>query len=105
MVKKNNMLHSVSKSIFWVLLASFSIGQLAAQTNNQVIRGIVKDKWSGKPLVGTYLVLDNGTKEVVSDSLGRFRITSVQVGRHYLSCFLTGYATWVSPDLWVESGK
>ena len=99
------MLHSVSKSIFWVLLASFSIGQLAAQTNNQVIRGIVKDKWSGKPLVGTYLVLDNGTKEVVSDSLGRFRITSVQVGRHYLSCFLTGYATWVSPDLWVESGK
>ena len=99
------MLNVISKSIFWVLLVYFYSTQISAQTNNQVIRGLVKDKWSGKPIYGAYLVLDNGTKGVVSDSSGRFRLSNVQVGRHYLSCYLTGYATWVSPDLWVESGK
>lgn len=99
------MLKSISRSTFAVLLVYFSLSQILAQTNNQMIRGVVKDKWSGKPLPGTYLVLDNGTKGVVTDSAGRFRLPNVQVGRHYLSSFLTGYATWVSPDLWIESGK
>ncbi|MFM7090951.1 MAG: carboxypeptidase-like regulatory domain-containing protein [Bacteroidota bacterium] len=99
------MLKSISRSTVAVLLVCFSLSQILAQTNNQMIRGVVKDKWSGKPLPGTYLVLDNGTKGVVTDSAGRFRLSNVQVGRHYLSSFLTGYATWVSPDLWIESGK
>ena len=98
------MIYSISKSIVLVLLAFFSLQQMTAQTN-QMIRGTVKDKWSGKPLAGTYLVLDNGTKGVTTDSAGRFRMGNIQVGRHYLSCFLTGYSTWVSPDLWIESGK
>jgi len=98
------MIYSISKSIVLVLLAFFSLQQMTAQTN-QMIRGTVKDKWSGKPLAGTYLVLDNATKGVTTDSAGRFRMGNIQVGRHYLSCFLTGYSTWVSPDLWIESGK
>jgi len=76
-----------------------------SQVSKQSVRGIVKDRWTGKELADAGFILNDGQRAERSDSSGRFRLEQLESGRYRLSCFVPGYVTWVIPDLWISSGK
>lgn len=89
-----------------LLLLSFAM-MLRAQELTQVVRGTVKDKDSGEPLIGAtvQLINDNNSVGTVTDALGNFKIAQVKLGRKTLKVSYTGYETRVINDIIVNSAK
>lgn len=84
--------------LFFLLLLSL---QLTAQT----IRGTVQDADTGQPLAGATVVVNEDTG-TVTDSLGRFRLDDLEIGRHYqLTVSYLGYAPVVVTEIFLESGR
>jgi CarboxypepD_reg-like domain/Carboxypeptidase regulatory-like domain len=52
-----------------------------------VVAGIVADSLYGGPLVGAQISIEGINSEVISDSLGRFRLDSVPPGRYRIGIF------------------
>lgn len=77
-----------------------------AQKLTQTIRGVVKDSRTGTPIeFATVRVVHSATQGSTTDSLGRFRIDHVPVGRCNIEASYVGYKTSVLYELPVTSSK
>lgn len=92
---------------FLVLLCLLSAAffPLFSQAPTQTIRGMVIDADSGQPLEGATVRLLNTELGAVSDSLGRFRLEQVAVGRYQAELRYVGYESLLLQEILVESGK
>ena len=71
----------------------------------QRIRGVVTDEVSGYPVTGATIILDDKAAGTVTDTIGRFILDRVPVGRHSLSVSFLGYEPVVICDVIVSSAK
>ncbi|MFH0892878.1 MAG: TonB-dependent receptor [Bacteroidota bacterium] len=80
---------------------------LLSQNMTQTIRGTVRDRDSQKPLWGASVVVVQSQPliGITTDSVGKFRLSKVPVGRHTLKISFIGYEDLVLPELMVGSGK
>ena len=75
------------------------------EKTTQTVRGVVRDANSGEPLPYiTVLVNENGNG-AVTDSLGRFRIAKVPVGRYNLQVSSVGYEPLIVREQLLTSAK
>ncbi len=90
--------------LVFFLLIEFS-GVYAQFT--QTVRGIVTDKDTRQPLssVRVSLIGSNPPLGSVTDSMGRFKINNVPIGRHDFKITYFGYKEIIIPDIEVNSGK
>lgn len=94
------MKHSlVALLLFISCLGSF------AQNNTQTLTGTVIDKASERPLANVSVSIVGTRIGATTDSLGRFVITAVPLGRHHVSFTYIGYKTVTIPEVLVTAGK
>ena len=79
--------------------------QLLAQQPVQIIRGIVIDEASNKPLTDVSVGLSGTTLGAVTDSAGSFTVRNVPVGRFDIGVSFVGYEPVVLKEIQVTSGK
>lgn len=94
--------------LFSLILCLFlSIGNSAAQTPTQTIKGVVIDKQSQATIPGVNIVIMNSDplKGVSTDMDGHFKITEVKPGRYDLKVSYLGYKEIVIPNVVVTAGK
>ena len=96
------MVKKISLYFFFLLLPVLVFAQRI-----QTVRGSIVDKESKSPLIGVAVVLKDvqpfsGT---TTDSLGRFKLNDVPVGKHELEVKYMGYGTYAVSDLVVTSAK
>src|SRR5215471_7216816 len=90
---------------FLIALLLLSFGAFAQ--SSQTVRGVVTDRTSEKPLPGVTVVVA-GTDPVIgttTDTLGRYILTSVPLGRHQLSFGSAGYHGVSIPEVLITAGK
>lgn len=76
-----------------------------AQPPVQTVKGSILERAIRTPLPGATIELVGQNRATVADSLGRFRLPSVPVGRRSLRISSAGYRAVVLSNLLVESGK
>ena len=77
-----------------------------AQTATQRMRGTVVDAINHEPVAyATIILTDQPKLTAITDSLGRFVIDNVPVGRHNMKCQYVGYETVEMNELLVTSAK
>ena len=84
------------------------ISQLTfAQNNKQNIRGVVIDKLSQTPLIGTVVKIINKSenKGAISDKTGNYKISDLSPDRYELKISYIGYKNVFIPNVVVSSGK
>ena len=70
----------------------------------QTIRGVVTDAVTREPLPFATVQVDNSKDMVcITDSLGKFQIKNVKVGRHTVRCNYVGFQTVDLSDVLVTS--
>ncbi|MHA4807143.1 carboxypeptidase regulatory-like domain-containing protein [Flavitalea flava] len=95
----------------WILSAVTGLilmtGFAQKEGQTQIVRGIVIDKTSEKPLPGvTVEVTDIFPKlSVLTDGAGRYVLPAVPLGRHQFSIGSAGYQAAFLPEVLVTSGK
>jgi len=91
----------------FILCLFLSIGNSAAQTPTQTIKGVVIDKQSQATIPGVNIVIMNSDplKGVSTDMDGHFKITEVKPGRYDLKVTYLGYKEIVIPNVVVTAGK
>lgn len=74
---------------------------------NESIRGMVIDKSSGQPIeYATVITLESPVQVgAVTDSLGYFRLTGLNVGRYNIQISFMGYESQIVREVAVNSGK
>ena len=92
------------KSLLLTLSLTFSICLVFAQ-NTQVIKGIVTDKASEKPLANVTVSISGSANSVQTDSSGHYLLKSVPVGRLQISFNRVGYKKVSIPELLLTAGK
>lgn len=76
------------------------------QKLTQTIRGVVVDSKTNTPIeYASVVVLKAGTYGATTDSLGRFRIDDVPVGRYNIRSSFVGYNTYIINEIPVTSSK
>ncbi len=88
--------------LFWLALCPISI---SAQTNTQIIRGVVVDRYSQSPLGGVKVQVSGSQQESMTDSFGVFVIGDLPPQRYEISLTLQGYKMAVYANLVLISGK
>ena len=85
----------------------FSYNSLFSQSPRQVIKGEIFDQYTHQPLHGANIIISNDhfSKGTVSDSLGRFRLTDIPVGRYELKISYLGYQPEVYQEVELEAAK
>ncbi len=78
-----------------------------AQSQTQIVRGVVIDKISEEPLVGATIILEgsNPTVGTTTDFDGKFTLKNVPLGRKVFMVQSLGYNTITVPEVLVTSGK
>ncbi|WP_315813992.1 TonB-dependent receptor [Paraflavitalea speifideaquila] len=76
-----------------------------AQNNSQTVTGTVIDKASERPLANVSVSIVGTRIGATTDSLGRFVLPVVPLGRHHVSFTYIGYKTVTIPEVLVTSGK
>ena len=71
----------------------------------QTIRGVVIDSQTGMPIEFASIILENSGSGSTTDSLGRFGIKAVPVGRYNMRVSYLGYKTKIMPEIVVSSSK
>jgi len=89
-------------ALFTIILIT-KAQQPSAQT--QTIRGLVTDRISEKNLPGVTVSIAGLAIGAVTDSLGRYVIAAVPLGRHQLSYSSAGYHAATIPSVLVTAGK
>ncbi len=93
------------KWLFWGFLF-FSSEKIFSQVPLQNVHGIVRGKSIHESLRGVTVFLDDvSVVYVLTDSIGRFKISGVKVGRHSFVFSSMGYKTVVISNILIESGK
>lgn len=95
----------IFQTLFLVLFSSCLANSLSGQIYTETIRGRVVDNDTGMPLVGASVVLLQTDKGTSTDSLGKFQLTDVPIGRYQLQISYLGYQTHTLAELLLESGK
>ncbi|HLZ87655.1 MAG TPA: TonB-dependent receptor [Puia sp.] len=88
-------------SLLLFLLASM----IATAQNTQTIRGVVIDKTSEKPLPGVTVLVVGTNLGAVTDSIGRYVLRGVPLGRQQVSYGSAGYQGASIPEVLVTAGK
>lgn len=89
-----------------LLLTFFSFNVFSQQQLTQTIRGVVSDVNTGAPLsYMTVEVVDMPGIGAVTDSLGRFAIQNIPIGRHSFKASSVGYYPNVISEVLVTSSK
>ncbi len=95
-------------SVFFVLLC-LSVNVIGQKNNKiltQVVRGFVVDAASGYPVAyATVNLVDKPEIGSVTDSLGRFVIKNVPIGRHNIQASFVGYEPTIFREILVTSSK
>ena len=107
MRKQSASKFSMKKTALLLLIQILFFPTLSAQTASQTIRGTVTDRNSGQPVAyATVVVMDRqralGT---TTDSLGRFSLRQVPVGRHDVEVNCLGYEPTQLREILVGSSK
>jgi len=71
----------------------------------QVVRGIIIDRVSEKPLPGVSITISGLNMGAITDSLGRYVFTAVPLGRHQFNYGSAGYHPAIIPSVLVTAGK
>ena len=89
--------------LFFVLTAF----RLPGQPPTQTLRGRVIDAVSLQPLADVSVALPNAdpVRGAATDTLGRWRIDNLPVGRYQLRCTRVGYQPFLLPDVLLQAGK
>lgn len=94
------------KRIIAVLCISLpALTMLYAQQPVQTVKGVITDKASERPLVNVSVLIPGTTLGTKTDSLGRYSLPAVPLGRHQLSFSIVGYKTITIPEVLVTAGK
>ena len=97
--------NTVLRLMLTVMVMTASVN-VCAQKASQTLRGIVRDAINHEPVAyATIILTDNPLLKAISDSVGRFSIGDVPVGRHNLRCQYVGYETVEMNELLVTSAK
>ncbi len=97
---------SIYKDLFFCLAFTLCVaGGILAQPT-QVVKGVVADKESRKPLAGANIIVidSNPLTGTTTDASGRFRL-NVKLGRVSLRITYLGYEEITFRDLLISSGK
>jgi CarboxypepD_reg-like domain/TonB-dependent Receptor Plug Domain len=99
-------MHRLYKTLLISLFALSSF-LLAAQQNQQTVRGTVIDQQADIALIGATIELLSGTevKGTTTDADGRFEMTNVPLGRHQFRISYIGYNTITLPNVLITAGK
>lgn len=95
----------VSKSPFTLLCFLLLSVPLVGQVYTETIRGKVIDGDTGMPLIGASVILLETSLGTSTDSLGRFQLVDVPVGRYQAQVSYLGYQSQTLAELLLESGK
>lgn len=79
--------------------------EIKTEKTTQTIRGVVRDANSGEPLPYITVMLGNTTNGGTTDSLGKFRITNVPIGRYDLLVSSVGYEPLIIKEQLLTSAK
>ncbi|RRB06468.1 TonB-dependent receptor [Larkinella rosea] len=97
------------KYVYCLLFYTGFLSSLHAQTSlTQTVRGRVSDKESKFPLVGATVQILNATADglgTATDSLGRYRLPNVPVGRRTVKISLIGYKEALLNNIIVDAGR
>lgn len=95
------------KKICIVLLANLLFPNFLYGQTVQCVRGVVTGKNSGSPIAYAAVVLPDVSPScgVTTDSLGRFSLSGVPVGRHDISVSCLGYEPALLKEILVSSSK
>lgn len=101
---KKGVIRVVRSSCNFLLFLLFS-ASLWGQTYTETIRGKVIDGDTGSPLIGASVLLLETDLGSSTDSLGKFVLTGVPVGRYQAQVSYLGYQSQTLTELLLESGK
>ena len=76
-----------------------------SQNNTQNIRGVVTDKLSQTPLLGATVQITSLQKGSITDSLGRYTLSTIPPDRYEIKISYLGYKSITIPNVVVTSGK
>lgn len=94
------------KRIVFLIIASIGFACSTSAQITQTIRGVVTDAVTREPLpFATVQVADMKDRICITDSLGKFQIKNVTVGRHSVRCQYVGFQTVDLNDVLVTSAK
>lgn len=100
-LSKNSLLGILLLSLLFLTFSS----SLTAQAQTGSIKGNIKDKISGEPVIGANVSIQGGSIGSSTDIDGNFLINKVQEGTYTLAITSIGYKPATIPDVKVESGK
>jgi hypothetical protein len=104
-MKRSKIMKGSKRNTILLILNLLSVNLLFGQFT-QNIRGVVRDKSSDAPLeYATVIVGDSHSSGAVTDSLGRFIIRNIPVGRHDIRASFVGYEPVVVKDVLLSAAK
>jgi ethanolamine utilization microcompartment shell protein EutS len=89
----------------WLLLMLIAFSVTANAQSSQIIKGIITDKASEKPLSGATIQLAGSNIVAQSDKEGKYVLAEVPLGRQSIIISFTGYKPATLPELLVTAGK
>lgn len=78
---------------------------MKTEKTTQTVRGVVRDANSGEPLPYITVLINEKGNGAVTDSLGRFRIANVPIGRYNLQVSSVGYEPLIVREQLLTSAK
>ena len=108
-MKKTEVITRISRLVLLSLLIAapiFLFGQNNRKMLTQTVRGTVVDAASGYPIAyASVALLRKPGMGAISDSLGRFVIKNVPIGRHDVQASYIGYESSIFKEVLVTSSK
>jgi hypothetical protein len=103
-MKKLTILTPVTPTRFRLLIALLCASLAASAQSTQVVRGVVTDKTSEKPVAGVSVTIPGTNLGAVTDESGRYILPAVPFGRHAFAFGSAGYHQVTIPEVLVAAG-
>ncbi|WP_428653620.1 TonB-dependent receptor [Runella sp.] len=87
------MLRLFSILLFFALLGVTNLSAQVAPDCDCFVKGVVKDRETGSPIVGALLSIKNTSKVTTTDAEGQYKIDHLCQGTYVLECKIIGYKT------------